>query len=193
MNNPWALAASILLVVGLGLGGGLWREHARRGLLEMQLERTETERRLEQERHAAEVGDLEAQIVELESRPSPGDGDGPLVNLVVMHLAARGTERGDGERIVLAPEATSVQLSLDLPDTEPKGGRYRLEIRELATEKTRKLDGPPLVDLETYGELTLALPRSWLRPGHYQLLLYRVDEPAGEPVARYAIEIVFKE
>lgn len=198
LSNPWALAASILLLVGLG--GGLWREHALRSFLETRLDQTETERRLEQEQHqrtvqeiqrehTAETQSLETRIAELEQGLGEA-AEGAFDNSAYMTLNELGSVRGD-DSIELPAVAPGIWLLLPLPSEATKWPTYRLQMIETSQRK-KILSRKNLRESPDTGELTVFLPRSQLRPGRYQLLLYREGEASSQPTAKYAIEIVFK-
>ncbi len=176
MAGPLAVAASVLLVVSLGLGRKLTRSERQRqaAVAEHRKELAEFEaqqQRLE-EGHAQDLARLEDQrqqaaaehlqkIAELEAAAQPK----PLINLPFVVLAAAQL-RGDGETLEVAPQAGWILLILQVEDPEVYS-RYRLDIRDQAGRRLVWQSN----ELEVTGlaELSVALPRSLVPNGQYQL------------------------
>ena len=189
-----AVAASILLVLTLGLARELARsarqqEHSVREheavVTEQRqaLARLEDERRRLAESHAQDLARLEDErqrldsehrqrIAELEAASRPG----ARINLPLLILAA-GQLRSAAADIEVAPDASSLMLILQVedPDAYP---RYRLEITE--SDGGRRVWSDSGLTPSRLSELTVLLPRGLVPDGSYQLRLYglRGDRPA---------------
>jgi len=205
-GGPYALAASILLLVALGLGvaalwqqrelGRLTRERARMGgALRREQARTRVaEGQAERSRRAlagaaaaaaaAHRADQE-RIASLE-RAQAGEGRSgqPLTNIPFLWLQPREALRGEPVPIPRSAHSPYLLLILDLGDAAPSP-EYWLEVS--------RPDAPGILwrigGLERTGltELTVALPQRLLKAGEYRLRLYARGGTA--PVREYAIAV----
>ncbi len=110
----------------------------------------------------------------------------PLTNLPVAWLSG-GQSRGAAARVSLSP-ATRPLLILRLPDGEPEGLEYRLEIRrEQGREPVWSATGLREVGLS---EMTVIPPAGLLEAGEYRLLLFRQE--AAQPLERYRLIVALE-
>jgi hypothetical protein len=197
LGNPYALAASALLLVGLGWAGGWWWRQgeitdtvAERRRLEEESARTmrlaeERERDLARrlERSTASERAARERIAELERQP--GGSTGPLVNLPFVWLSPGETVRGDPNAVSLPADAPVLLLLLDA-GTGP-GAEYRLEIVRRDTGKVIWDRG----GLRKTGlaEIALAVPRSVLPPGRYRLRLFGLAGGESELMKEYDLAV----
>jgi hypothetical protein len=200
------LAASILLLVVLGLGAAvLWqhRELSRlgpeRARMEVALRRERAEasaagaraestrRELERATRDGEAARraLEERIAALERPTAGGGGSGDLVaNVPFLWLQPREALRGELAATPRPAHSPYLLLILELGDADPFR-EYRLEVSRA---------GEPgvlwrIAGLEKTGltELTVALPSRLLKAGEYRLRLYA---PGGRaPVREYALAV----
>ncbi|MEM7585212.1 MAG: hypothetical protein AAF560_17615 [Acidobacteriota bacterium] len=192
-RNPMALAASVLLVVSLGLGRQLMVTERARGVAtedhRQRVTELEGERQLADERYRQDVERLQSelernsrqhqqQIAELEAskaaeaarRPSPS------VN-VPFAVLSQGPTRSGSERLRVPTgvDLFLLILRLELSENYP---RYRLQVYRA---------GEPRVvwstdQLTTTGaELTVALPRGLLSSGDYELHLAGLPDADSAP------------
>ncbi len=178
-SNLLALAASVLLLLTLGLGSQLM-ESMREQRLSVAEQRAEVER-LEQEqqrlteehrRDLARLRDeyqesqLEQQqrVAELEAAARPR----ARINLPLIILASSQL-RGGPESIAVAPDADSLMLILPIESPEAFS-RYRLEIRHQASGRQVWRDSGLVPS--RLSELTALLPRSLMPDGRYELRLF---------------------
>jgi hypothetical protein len=209
LGNPYALAASILLMVTLGLTGGLFWQTGKIADLAAGRRRTEDELQRERERHAGELRQADeahrreiaererqatkqqqedrSRIADLEQRLDRAGHPRPLVNAPFISLSPKDPVRGgDLEPHPLPRDASYVFLLLGLPSFHPCP-EYRLEI-------VRKDSGRPVwssrglhkIDL---AEVSVALPRDLLPPGDYRLRLYGLKQGKAEPAGEYEMRI----
>ncbi len=196
-SDPLMIAASVLLVLALGLGGGLVWQHresqrlvASHQALEENVQAREDRYRrevaeLERERQQAEEG-YRRQLAELRLLLEGAVPSAPHVNLPVVFLNPLETLRSEGESLLIPAEAQRVALVLHLTGSQPFP-RYRLEIVGRGTgKKVWSIDG---LTENTASELSFDLPRSYLSSGDYRLDLYGLS--GGEPqlVDRYGLSI----
>ncbi len=207
-GSPMGLAASVLLVITLGLGRQLMlSEQAQESAvqdyrqqvaeLEQDQQRTHDSYRRDlariqsdldrtAEEHQRQIAQLEASQRELGAVQRPGpvvQRPKPVVNLPFVVLSA-GQTRGGGERLEVPSDAELFMLILRL-DPSATYSRYRLEVRRSGTARVLWSSD----QLSTRGaELTVALPRSLLSAGEYDLALSGLSadqqEDAGERGAR---------
>ncbi len=183
-GGPMGLAASVLLVISLGLGRQLMlseqaqeaavQEH-RQQITELEQDQQQAHESHQQdlarmqsalgratEEHQQQLAELEASQRELGASRRPQ----PVVNLPFVVLSS-GPTRSGGERLKLPSDSELFMLILRLApsDTYPK---YRLEVRRRGTERVLWSSS----QLSTRGaELTVALPRTLLPAGEYELRL----------------------
>jgi len=208
-GNPYAaLAASILLMVTLGLAGGLlWQK----GQITDLSHRSEEELRRERERHVGELRQTEEahrreiaererlaaqreqedrnRIADLEHRLDRAGHTRPLVNAPYAFLSPKDPVRGEPETRVLPPGASYFFLVLAVNDFRPFP-EYRLEIVNKDTGKpvwsSRGLHKTGI------SEISVALPRDLLPPGDYQLRLFGLKDGKAEPAGEYEMRIAEK-
>ncbi len=181
-----ALAASVLLVVSLGLGRRLATSSAehRETVAEQraELERLEQERQELEETHARELARLDGdrqtreleqqrRIAELEASARPG----ARVNLPLLILAA-GQLRGSADTLEVAPDADSLLLILGV-DAPEAHDRYRLEIRDAGGRTVWRDDR---LKPSRLSELSVLLPRDLVPDGRYQLRLHGLGGGGSE-------------
>ncbi len=208
-GNPLAMAASVLLMVSLGLAGGLlWQDrrleilaqeearsrqelHQERKRLTEELHRAEVAHRrelTETERQAREARDRDqGRIAELEQRLQDTRRPEALLNVPFVALAPRDPVRGDIEEVTL-PEKTGIFfLLLSVADTRPFPS-YRLEVTDKETGRVVwKGEG---LKASRFNEVSLVLPRKALPPGDYRLRLYGIKDGKAELVEEYEVRIV---
>lgn len=87
--------------------------------------------------------------------------------------------------VTLRAQGDSVLLVAPLldPDNHPE---YRLELRDVRSEKTLWASAVQRRDNDTFAIL---VPRSFLRPGTYQIVLYGVDGGRPERLASYSLRV----
>jgi hypothetical protein len=205
-GNPYALAASVLLMVTLGLTGGLLWQDQRLDNLASERARTEKELRQERERlaqveeqHRRQLTEAERRaeearrqdrerIAELERRlkeetPRPG----ALLNVPLVGLGPKDPVRGEIEEVIL-PEGVDLFFLL-LSITDPRRfPTYRLEVADKETGRV-VWKGEGLKASEV-NEVSLALPRDVLLPSDYRLRLYGLKDGKAEEVGEYEVRIV---
>jgi hypothetical protein len=188
-----AVAASVLLLLGTGLAGGIaWQ--ARR-VERLAAAREAAGREIQRERRRAddaesarrrEAEQSRQRIADLESRLDAGGRRSPLVNLPLALLTPVEALRGPATPLRLSPQAPYVLLILELGDVEPFAA-YRLDVARGGTgERVWRGDG---LTRSGVSEITLALPRDLLPPGEYRLRLAGVREGKAVPVAEYALAV----
>ncbi len=198
-SSTLGLAASILFVVSLGLWrevgllGELQRSVAEEHRLEVALlqekqesleanHRSEIERlRVAQELAASEPVRQTEEPVSVQT-PQPHQ---PLVNVPFAVLSTART-RSVMEPLELHADASLALLILQL-GTGPSYTAYRLEMVRAGTELPLWIGE----DLKTRGaELTIALPKSYLRTGDYELRLFGVHGEQSERLDEYHLKVL---
>ena len=203
-GNPYALAASVLLMVTLGLTGGLlWQD---RRLDDLTTERARTEQELRQERerliraeeqHRRQLSDAERRaeearrqdrerIADLERRLAETPRPGALLNVPLVDLGPKDPVRGELREITLPKGVDLFFLLLSIADTRPFPS-YRLEIADKDTGRVVwRGEG---LEASRLNEVTLALPRDVLPPGDYRLRLYGLKNGKADEVGEYEVRI----
>jgi hypothetical protein len=207
-GNPYALAASILLMVTLGLAGGLLWQTGKINDLSAGRQRTEDELRRERERHAGELRQAEeahrreiterdrqaaqreqedrSRIADLEKRLDSAGHNRPLVNAPFVWLNPKDPVRGEPDAISVPRDASYLFLVLSLTDLRPFP-EYRLEILSKDTGKpvwsSRGLHKTGPV------EISVALPRDLLPPGDYRLRLYGLKGGKAALAGEYEVRV----
>ncbi|HKV09767.1 MAG TPA: hypothetical protein VJ725_16615 [Thermoanaerobaculia bacterium] len=208
LGNPYALAASILLLVTLSLAGGLLRQSQR--LQDLAAERTRTEEQLRQEKeklagelqqagekHRQELAERERQaeearrkdqerIADLEKQLESGGRVRPLINVPFVNLIPRDPVRGEIQPVSLPPEADRLFLLLSIIDPRSFPS-YRLEL--LQKDDGRKIWREEGLTASDLNEISLALPRSLFSPGDYRFRLFGLRDGKPERVAEYDLRI----
>lgn len=203
-GNPYALAASVLLMVTLGLTGGLLWQDRRLHDLASERARTEQELRRERERltraeeqHRRQLSEAERRaeearrqdrerIAELERRLAETPRLGALLNVPLVDLAPRDPVRGEIEEVLLPAGVDYFFLILSVFDTRPFP-IYRLEVADRDTGRlVWKSEG---LKTNHLNEITVAMPRDLLPPGDYLLRLYGLKDGKAEEVAEYEVRI----
>jgi hypothetical protein len=186
-----ALAASVLLLLGAGLAGGIaWQARRTEQIVAA---KAAADREIERERRRAEDAESarrrEAEqsrqrIANLESRLSAGPA--PLVNLPLAVLTPLETLRGGPSPLRLSAAAPYLLLLLELGDGESFPA-YRLDIVRTANgERIWRGEG---LTRSGISEITLALPRNLLSPGEYRLHLSGMRGGKTVPAGEYALVI----
>jgi hypothetical protein len=208
LGNPYALAASVLLLVTLGLAGGLvWQT---RTIADLAARRQSTERELlrERERRAGELQQAEEahkqqmadrdrqaeqklaedrrRIADLESRLETSGRVSPLVNAPFVYLAPRDPVRGEPDAVPLPPGASYLFVILAVTDLR-SFPEYRLEI--LSKETGKPVWTTAGLHKTGVTEVSVALPRALLPQGDYRLRLSGVKDGKAEPVGEYEMRI----
>jgi hypothetical protein len=204
-GNPYALAASVLLMVTLGLTGGLLWQDQRLDNLASERARTEKELRQERERlahieeqHRRQLTEAERRaeearrqdqerIAELERRlkeetPRPG----ALLNVPLVDLAPRDPVRGEIKEVALPAGVDLFLLLLSVYDNR-EFPSYRLDVADKETGRVVWKSGG--LKTSRLKEITLALPRDLLAPGDYRLRLYGLKDGKAEEVGEYEMRI----
>ena len=178
-SSVLAVAASVLLVVSLGLGRKLATaagEH--RAVVAEQraeLDRLGQERQQLAESHARDLARLDGErqarelehqqrIAELEASVQPR----PKVNLPLLILAT-GQLRGPADTLEVAPGADSLLLILGIDEPQAYE-RYRLEVLEANSGRQVWQDSG--LEPSRLSELTVLLPRALMPDGRYALRLH---------------------
>jgi hypothetical protein len=210
-SNPYALAASILLMVTLGLAGGLVWQTGKISDLTAGRHRTEEELRRERERHSGELRQTEeahrreiaerdrqaaqreqedrSRIADLEKRLDSAGHTRPLVNAPFVWLNPKDPVRGEPDVTILPPGASYLFVVLGVTDPRPFP-EYSLEI-------VNKDTGKPVwssrgLHKTTDLELTMALPRDLLPSGDYQFRLFGLKDGKAEMAGEYEMRIAEK-
>lgn len=209
-GNPYAaLAASILLMVTLGLAGGLlWQT----GKITDLAHRSEEELRRERERHAGELRQTEEahrreiaererltaqreqedrnRIADLEQRLDRAGQIRPLVNAPFAYLSPKDPVRsGEPEIFIVPPGASYLFLVLIVNEFRPFP-EYRLEISNKDTGKA--VWASRGLHRTNISEISVALPRDLLPPGDYRFRLFGLKDGKAEPVGEYERRIAEK-
>lgn len=210
-GNPFALAASILLMVSLGLTGGLFWQGEKLEDLASERAKTEEELRLERERLTGELSRAEEahrrrlteterkakeirqqdreRIAELERRLEESSRPETLLNVPFVVLAPRDPVRGELEEVDLPAEVPLFFVLLSVTDTRPFPS-YRLEVASKETGRVvwtgEGLEASPL------NEVSLVFPRNALSSGDYRLRLYGLKDGKAEPVGEYELRIAHR-
>jgi hypothetical protein len=212
-GNPFALAASVLLMVSLGLGGGVLWQDRRIEVLARERARTEQELRQERERlagelrraekaHRRELNETERKaqearqrdwerIAELEQRLEDASRPESQLNVPFVALSPRDPVRGEEiEELALTAKTGLFFLILSVVDTRPFS-TYRLE---MVNKKTGRVvwKGEGLKTGGDLNEVSLLLPRDALSPGDYRLRLYGLKNRKAEQVGEYELRVAHK-
>lgn len=208
-GNPLAMAASILLMVSMGLAGGLLWQDRRIDVLAEERARTEQQLRQERERlteelrraeeaHRRELAETEhkaeealqrdrQRIADLEQRLEDTRRPETLLNVPLVGLSPRDPVRGEIEEVTFPAKAGFLFLLLSVTDMRPFPS-YRLEV---VTKDTGgvvwKGEGLKTGQIK---EVSLVLPRDALFPGDYRLRLYGLKDGKAELVEEYELRIV---
>jgi hypothetical protein len=203
-----ALAASVLIALGLGMTGGLlWQ---REQVMISEAERFRTERALaeererraqelqaERERHLRALAERLRRIGEERKRDRERiaalerqlEGTGrieALVNVPFAYLAPRDPTRGEDKGLTVPPDADYLFLVLNTLDV-PSFESLRLEIlRRDNGERIWSRDG---LTKNKINEVYLALPRQLLTPGEYRLRLYGLSDREAKLLREYDLTI----
>ncbi|HSS48735.1 MAG TPA: hypothetical protein VLX28_07305 [Thermoanaerobaculia bacterium] len=211
LGNPYALAASVLLMVTLGLAGGLLWQTGKITDLDAVRHRTEEELRRERERHAGELRQTEEanrreiaererlaaqreqedrnRIADLEQRLDRAGHTRPLVNAPYVWLSPKDPVRGEPDKYTLPPGAGYLFLLFTVNDLRPFP-EYRLEI--VNKDAGRSVWSSRGLHKTTNLELSVALPRDLLPSGDYRFRLFGLKDGKAEPAGEYEMRIVEK-
>lgn len=209
-GNPFALAASALLIVSLGLAGGFfWQDRKMEEYLSA--ERAQAEERLREERRKL-TGDLRSaqeryrqqlaeterraeearqrdreRIAELERRLENLPRPEALLNVPIVGLAPKDPVRGEIQEETLPAGVDLLFLLLSVTDTRAFPS-YHLEITDKDSGRVAwKGEG---LKASRLNEVSLTLPRNVLPPGDYRLRLYGLKDDGAEEVGEYEVRIV---
>ncbi len=201
ISNPYSVAASVLLLISVGLGREVVRSVDKRRLdqeahrrdvedLERQHERLEVDHRervAEAEQHmrleTEKVAAAQKQLEELRAsaRPRPV---GNLPFIVLTSLPVRGG--AESRTLELPPGADLGAVILQVSDPEPYPS-YRLDVLEPGSgRRVWEISG---LTLTGAAELSLGLPRGQLPAGEYLLRLYGLRDGRAEEVDEYQLRI----
>lgn len=206
-GNPLALAASVLLMVSLGLTGGLiWQDRRLEDLasersraqeeLRQETERLTRELRRSEDAHRREMTEAEQRaeevrqrdrerIAELEQRLEDIRRPETLLNVPIIGLFPRPV-RGEIREVTLPAKAGLFFLLLSVTDMR-RFPSYRLEAVSKDTGRVSwKGQG---LETNELNEVSLALPRDALAPGDYRLRLYGLKGGKAELVEEYELRI----
>jgi hypothetical protein len=208
LGNPYALAASILLLITLSLAGGLvWQT---RTITDLAAGRQRTEKELQQERerltgelkqneeaHRKEIAEKsreaeqrreedQRRIADLESRLKTTGRIRPLVNAPFVYLAPRDPVRGEPDAFPLPPGASYLFVILTVTDLR-SFPEYRLEI--LSKDTGKIVWATAGLHKTGVTEVSVALPRDLLPPDDYLLQLTGVKDGKAERVGEYEMRI----
>lgn len=210
-GNPFALAASVLLMVSLGMAGGLFWQDQKLEDLASERARTEEQLRLEREKLTGELRRAEEahrrqlteterkaeeirqqdreRIAALERRLEESSRPETLLNVPFVGLAPRDPVRGEVEEVDLPAEVPLFFVLLSVTDTRPFAS-YRLEV---ASQETGRVvwTGQGL-EANHLNEVSLIFSRDALAPGDYRLRLYGLKDGKQEPVGEYELRIAHR-
>jgi len=199
-GNPYALAASILLMVTVGLAGGLLWQGGRLSDLSGERQRAVEDLRRERARSAAElqalaernrqaVAKLEAErqrIADLEKRLDDASRVRPLVNFPWVWLSQRDPVRGELKGTSVPKEARYLFLTLTVSNLG-SFPEYRLEIRD--TDTGRVVWQASGLHKNGITEVSVALPRDLFPSGDYRFHLYGLKGGKAEVAGEYELRI----
>jgi len=207
-GNPLALAASVLLMVSLGLTGGLFWQGQKLEDFASERTRTQEELRLEREKLAGELRQAEEvhrreltateqraeearqqdreRIAALERRLAESSRLETFLNIPFVGLAQRDPTRGELEEVKLPAEAHLFFLLLSMTDTRPFPS-YRLEVASKETGRVVWTGGG--LKASPFNEVSLVLPRDAFSPGDYLLHLYGLKNGKEELAGEYEVRI----
>jgi hypothetical protein len=188
------LAASVLLLISLAAGGGLWREGRRAERLAGESEALRQRLSLargEGERMAREAAGLRVQLTRLQAAraaaptATPPPAAQPLLNVPFVWLAPDAVVRGEPVALQLPAEGELFLLIVPLDDPT-RTGPYRLTVRERASRRVVwSSDG---LVRSGAAELTVALPRRLFTPGDYVVALATAGS-AGRHLADFPLRL----
>jgi hypothetical protein len=207
-GNPYALAASILLMVTLGLAGGLLWQTGKLSDLAAGRQRTEQELRREREKHAGDLRQAEevhrreiaardqqaakreqedrTRIADLEKRLDSAGHARPLVNAPFAFLSPKDPVRGEPDAVSLPSGASYLFLVLEVANLR-SFPEYRLEI--LTKDTNASVWSASGLHKTGVTEVSVALPRDLLPPGDYRLRLYGLGKGKAEVAGEYEMRI----
>ncbi|MCP4900987.1 MAG: hypothetical protein GY906_28800, partial [bacterium] len=207
-GSPYGIAASVLLVITVGLGGGLLHQFQRAedaGQLLHQTRVQLAEARGEVEdaglipnddvvrqlqelegRHVAERQELRDQIKVLATQLEDAGVEKPLLNLPLVWLSPMETVRGDSRRVNLQGTAGSFLLVLEVQDAR-FFSTYRVDVEDIATG-TITWSGEDLIRSGP-AEIVLVLPRNLFPTGEYRLVLNGVSDSGEERLDQYSLQV----
>lgn len=213
-SSPLGVAASVLLLVGLGLSGGLLRQQTKistlkrdlqaaglaREQLERDLERVDREHRnlaKQAQERGREIITLEGEgeqsrlrIAALERRLAEVQRPEPQINLPFKHFTAHELVRGggasrDGDRLRVPAAAKRIALILEVAEPEPYP-RYRLAV--LTADGRRTIWRSDQLEL-TESELSVDLPTALFSSGSYLLRVHGLREDEADPLVKYRLAL----
>lgn len=204
-RNPYVVAASLLLAVGLALGIRSVQQADRAEVLAAERDRLRqreetVSQQLSQTResHRREIVERDRQEQEAERRAAERIADlerrlekeslrEPLINAPFVYLAPREPVRGPEDEISFPRDATYLFLLLQIPNLREPFADYRLEILDRETKRLVWSTGG--LRKTKLGELSVALPRRLVRPGDYRLHLYGEKEGESKLAGEYELNI----
>ncbi len=201
MSSLLQLAASVLLVVSIGLAGGFFqngirldeveRDRARLERERAELEATARRQRRDLENQQRLIEDLGEQKTRIEARLEElrnGQGTTRLSApraVPFVWLSSERPVRGSDDPLVLPAGAEALVLILEVAEPEPFP-TYRLELLE---RDTRELLWSVDELVKRGSELSLEVPRAMLADGVYQLRVYGLSGAEKVLVEEYQVTL----
>ena len=194
-----ALAASLVLAIGIGVLALLWRLErqekfqARQAAERLQTDRQELLARIDQLEQSAKQSEserikqeseraraLESQLAALNQ---------PQTNIAEYEMLLTGEARGGGDQyeIKVPPSARSYALKI-MPDKPEEFTSY---VVELIDRQNRRVWESEKLRLDANGGLIIGFPRAFLGEGKYLLRLYGWDGRANRRVGEYDLTLTF--
>ncbi|MCH9648407.1 MAG: hypothetical protein K0U98_09215 [Deltaproteobacteria bacterium] len=199
VSLPLGLAASILFMVALGLGGGLASERGKTNALEAELSTLASQQHIlanrleDSNRHQLELSkridqgkdelaeqelafDRERRLFRKKLATQKQAARAPVVNWPIKHLQEKRPERGPPktlEKLSVPADSPAYALHFSLPTMDSGDKVYRLDISPLADRQKGTLQS---------GTITLSLPdlKRASNDSTTSVLLRRTEIPAGE-------------
>lgn len=207
-GNPFGIAASILLVIAVGLGGGLIRqmreiETVERRLQDAQLQleeargtadsprqnpEAESDRELQRltARHEAISTELRTRITDLEGQLEDARVKKPILNLPLVWLSPSETVRGESRRFEVAGRPGSFLMILEVQDSRVFNS-FSVEIHDLRSG-TSVWNGSDMIRSGP-AEIVLVLPNELFPAGDYRVSLLGSKETRLQPIADYSLRV----
>jgi hypothetical protein len=202
VGNPYGIAASVLLVITVSIGGGFVQQLRKVESMTEQLQAAQAQLvtaqevvaqeepvELEHELRAVEAHydsllvDLRDRIATLENRLTVKQSVGPLLNLPLVWLSPVEAVRGEATNIDLPTKDNSFLLVLEVHDSTVFES-YRVEVRDIdrgiETWSSNGLikSGP--------AELVLVLPSTLFQSGRFRISLLGVSKEGRRLVGEYS-------
>lgn len=207
-GNPLAVAASVLLMVSLGLAGGLLWQDRRIEVLAEERARTEKELRRERERltgelrraeevHRRELTETERRaeearqrdrerIAKLEQRLEDSRRSEALLNVPYVGFSSNSTERGEIKEVTFPAKTGVLFLLLSVTD-KASFPTYRLEV--VSKDSGGVVWKGEGLKTSQINEVSLVLSRDVFSPGDYRLRLYGLKGGKAELVEEFELRV----